>query len=158
MGFTGSFGAKGKIPDGVPPYGSTFDRMFLMTGESLTVVPETGISVSADTDMSLLYNSDKDLIKIYGHVKLEGTMPAGTKVKIATIATGIADTDVAFDILATTGMLKQSDGWHPEIVVPMYLRMQTNGDIDLYYSAGSGYTGVMATFPACFYVNKDFGE
>ena len=158
MGFTGSFNAKGKTPEGVPPYGSTFDRMFLMTGESLTVVPETGISVSADTDMSLLYNSDKDLIKIYGHVKLEGTMPAGTKVKIATIATGIADTEVAFDILATTGMLKQSDGWHPEIVVPMYLRMQTNGDIDLYYSAGSGYTGVMATFPACFYVNKDFGD
>ena len=158
MGFTGSFNAKGKTPEGVPPYGSTFDRMFLMTGESLTVVPETGISVSADTDMSLLYNADKDLIKIYGHVKLEGTMPAGTKVKIATIATGIADTDVAFDILATTGMLKMSDGWHPEIVVPMYLRMQTNGDIDLYYSAGSGYTGVMATFPACFYVNKDFGD
>jgi hypothetical protein len=158
MGFTGSFNAKGKTPEGVPPYGSTFDRMFLMTGESLTVVPETGISVSADTDMSLLYNTDKDLIKIYGHVKLEGTMPAGTKVKIATIATGIADTDTAFDILATTGMLKQSDGWHPEIVVPMYLRMQTNGDVDLYYSAGSGYTGVMATFPACLYINKDFGD
>lgn len=158
MGFTGSFNAKGKTPEGVPPYGSTFDRMFLMTGESLTVVPETGISVSADTDMSLLYNADKDLIKIYGHIKLEGTMPAGTKVKLATIATGIADTDVAFDILATTGMLKQNDGWHPEIVVPMYLRMQTNGDVDLYYSAGSGYTGVMATFPACIYINKDFGD
>ena len=152
------FYAKGKKVVGTPPYSSTFDRMFMMSGESLNVVPISGVSVSADTDMSLLYNMDKSLIKVYGHVKLEGTMPAGTRVKLATLATGVAVTDTAFDILATTGMLKQSDGWHPEIVVPMYLRMQTNGDIDLYYSGGSGYTGVMATFPACMYVNKDFGD
>lgn len=154
----GGFYAKGKKPVNTPPYSVVFDRMFSMVGEQINVSPVTNVTVSADTDLNLLYNVDKSLIKIYGHVKLEGTMPAGTKVKLATLASGIGVNDEAFDILATSGMLKQSTTWHPEIVVPMYLRFQANGDVDLYYSAGSGYTGVMATFPACFYVNKDFGD
>lgn len=141
-----------------PSYDETFARMFSMTSAQTTPVAETGFAINQSaSEVIAAKNTDISLSKIYGRIAVTCTaLSSAYNGKLATIATGFGTRDADFDIKGLTISVSTTSA--DLAGYPAYLKVKTNGDVELWGSLPVGTVASRTYLPPCLYVLADFGD
>lgn len=125
----------------------------------LTVTSQAGgqITVFRDAPLKIAKNSDGSIFKIYGAFELTGIVnPPVPQMIIKTNDTGLRPSSSYVIAPAGTKMLFTTSG--NGTVQPLYIRVNTDGTIDLIIETNSTTTGCRCLLFPCLYFNSDFGD
>ena len=137
-----------------PSYDETFARMFSMTSND--VVP-TGTSIFTVREQGTMFkvakNTDNSLAKFYGRVQVVcSALQTEGSYKLCTLASGFNHPTADYNIFGITGTDKNNTP------LTAFLKVTTNGDVELWCNCAAGTTTVFIQLPPCLYVMEDFGD
>lgn len=136
------------------------DLNFVTSGD-FTVTAVSGLSVHSDaTSTKYLLNTDKSIGKIYGGIRLDGSLTtvANTWIKLATLTSTDFPTIAAsynIEVGYTNILISTAAGY-----VLTRLKFNTDGSIDIEMYAPAVFTleNAYINLPPCIYILKDLGD
>lgn len=128
--------------------------------QDLTLTSQAGGQITQFTGspLKIATNTDKSIFKIYGSFELTGlSNPPTPQFYIKTGDTGLRPS-ASYNISPIGTKILYTTGGGTTAVAPLYMRVNTDGTIDILIDSISNMTGCRCIIFPCLYFNADFGD